>query len=899
VRERLTVKDVLVGDVWVLGGQSNMEGCGRLSEAEMPEPFVRAFFMDDHWGLAKEPLHDLSIAIDPVHTDLNGGVRPAAKTFTGTGPGTAFGNELQLDAPGSANYVKIMQGGQNILVAAPDETPPPDNARGSITLLRDSQGLRHRLVFDQGNPSLVQHYEMDVYIGDQVNLGLCDIEVNLGAVHAYAELTNTNTDPPTLYDWPQAYNTDQADVDYHKMTGALNLIKLQWVDHSMQPVDLAQDTTQDDYAQYTRGPGDIGGPGGGGGPPVTTSFPNFQDPFRIANLVFNPAGGDGLKTISCDMLSNVSNVETNGLDNTNSFVLKQMSATSVGYTTDNQVLGVLASNAPQGAAGQRKTFTAHVYNPIFGIERQMAFYETGVGTDTYMTRRLQLVAVLNAMPDPNTIQTMTATLTSDVPGPNGDSTTGAVSLTETAANSKDFKSADGHFEVKITRVGLNGGALPNDITAAVWSTVLAVSGENIDAIESGVGTLEFRTDLVADEPPVITNGDMALMGKDYYVKVTDVIALKENNASVFVYGVVRDTAGRNAYKAGGAAAPAAANVLTLSGKAAMFRFMDPNWGPPGKGVYPLADSSTLVGASGDTVIAQVEDPAGGKPLAVAAIQTYTPFKYPYARPYWPNVHGTPYYSPAVYSAVAISDASTLKVRIREGEDYKKLGSNLLKELNGSDTSFDDWDSAQVAVRWYKAGTVFGTPVNNTNVITPGRTPASIQKYGEHDVRLSGGATWNWMPGITNSMIGKREVYFEFPTTIPDDVDGVNIVLVYTDLIEGHDQEDTNGYAHDIAGVLGSWTGAKKDGLWTFISNDAEVPVVRTYDSDHYRLPKKNLGGERDIQVNQVTEILRKKTGHTLVRRLELPPECSTPDTDPRFGNANDTGYDIQLDPTAP
>jgi sialate O-acetylesterase len=93
-RERLAVTDVLVGDVWILGGQSNMEGCGRLSEAEKPAPFVRAFFMNDRWIVAREPLHDLSLAVDPVHTDLNGGVRPAPKTFTGTGPGLAFGKEM-------------------------------------------------------------------------------------------------------------------------------------------------------------------------------------------------------------------------------------------------------------------------------------------------------------------------------------------------------------------------------------------------------------------------------------------------------------------------------------------------------------------------------------------------------------------------------------------------------------------------------------------------------------------------------------------------------------------------------------------------------------------------------------------------------------------------------------
>ena len=141
------------------------------------------------------------------------------------------GNVLQLDYPDSSAYVKIMDSdGDNLLVAAGADPSDPTK----ITLLRDSnEHLKHRLIFDQGNPSLVQHYEMDVYIGDQVDLGLCDVEVNLGAVHAYAEVTNTNTDPPTPYDWPlnenkEGPNEAQADGDYHVMGGALNLIKIQW-----------------------------------------------------------------------------------------------------------------------------------------------------------------------------------------------------------------------------------------------------------------------------------------------------------------------------------------------------------------------------------------------------------------------------------------------------------------------------------------------------------------------------------------------------------------------------------------------------------------------------------------------------------------------------------------------
>ncbi len=92
--EALKIRDVLVGDVWILGGQSNMQGVGRLAEAAKPEKRVRAFYMDDRWAVARDPVHDLSLAIDRVHTDLNGGQRPGRSPTHGTGPGVAFGQAM-------------------------------------------------------------------------------------------------------------------------------------------------------------------------------------------------------------------------------------------------------------------------------------------------------------------------------------------------------------------------------------------------------------------------------------------------------------------------------------------------------------------------------------------------------------------------------------------------------------------------------------------------------------------------------------------------------------------------------------------------------------------------------------------------------------------------------------
>jgi sialate O-acetylesterase len=95
-KKSVTVKDVLVGDVWLLGGQSNMQGCGRYEHAEKSHPQVRAFFMNDKWGVAKDPIHNMWETVDEVHIRLCGGNVPKPKKIThSVGPGVAFGVEMQ------------------------------------------------------------------------------------------------------------------------------------------------------------------------------------------------------------------------------------------------------------------------------------------------------------------------------------------------------------------------------------------------------------------------------------------------------------------------------------------------------------------------------------------------------------------------------------------------------------------------------------------------------------------------------------------------------------------------------------------------------------------------------------------------------------------------------------
>ena len=64
----VTVGPIFVGDLWVLAGQSNMEGVGDLVDVTPPHPQVMMLGMDGRWKQAEEPLHWLIDSPDPVHS---------------------------------------------------------------------------------------------------------------------------------------------------------------------------------------------------------------------------------------------------------------------------------------------------------------------------------------------------------------------------------------------------------------------------------------------------------------------------------------------------------------------------------------------------------------------------------------------------------------------------------------------------------------------------------------------------------------------------------------------------------------------------------------------------------------------------------------------------------------
>ncbi len=108
------VDDVLVGDLWLLGGQSNMQGVGLLKDAPATHPEVRAFYLDDRWEVARETLHDISTSVDDVHRVLCGGSLPPPNTLTGVGPGHAFGLEMQRRRKVPQGLIAAAHGGTSM-----------------------------------------------------------------------------------------------------------------------------------------------------------------------------------------------------------------------------------------------------------------------------------------------------------------------------------------------------------------------------------------------------------------------------------------------------------------------------------------------------------------------------------------------------------------------------------------------------------------------------------------------------------------------------------------------------------------------------------------------------------------------------------------------------------------
>jgi sialate O-acetylesterase len=117
--QKSVVENVFVGDVWILAGQSNMEGYGKLIDAARSHSKVRAFYMDDKWQIAKDPIHNVSHAIAKVHQVIGkkqNFVKPAS---LGTGPGVSFGISMYRCTGVPQGLIACARGGTHMAEWSP------------------------------------------------------------------------------------------------------------------------------------------------------------------------------------------------------------------------------------------------------------------------------------------------------------------------------------------------------------------------------------------------------------------------------------------------------------------------------------------------------------------------------------------------------------------------------------------------------------------------------------------------------------------------------------------------------------------------------------------------------------------------------------------------------------
>jgi hypothetical protein len=98
-KEAARIASFFVGDVWILAGQSNMEGIGNMSGKPKPHPLARAFSMRHEWRPAAEPLHVLAESPDPCHNEVGPctveeGEKRRRNAVKGVGPGVFFAREM-------------------------------------------------------------------------------------------------------------------------------------------------------------------------------------------------------------------------------------------------------------------------------------------------------------------------------------------------------------------------------------------------------------------------------------------------------------------------------------------------------------------------------------------------------------------------------------------------------------------------------------------------------------------------------------------------------------------------------------------------------------------------------------------------------------------------------------
>ncbi len=161
---------VLAGDLWVLAGQSNMQGVGNMLDVEPPNPMVHMLAMNGVWREAVDPLHLLAESPDPVHfqsaseDERKKAIEAQRSAPKGAGLGLPFAREMARRTGRPVGLVCTAHGGTSM-----DQWSPDKRDEGGLSLygsmmdqVRRAGGAVRGMLWYQGesdaNPDAVEGF---------------------------------------------------------------------------------------------------------------------------------------------------------------------------------------------------------------------------------------------------------------------------------------------------------------------------------------------------------------------------------------------------------------------------------------------------------------------------------------------------------------------------------------------------------------------------------------------------------------------------------------------------------------------------------------------------------------------------------------------------------------------
>lgn len=205
--EEAAIDGVLVGDLWVLAGQSNMQGWGNRVNEEAEDPLVHVFAMNDEWRSAKDPLHILEESRDTVHTAppddavRQQGIADALARPKGMGLGMTFAKEIAKRTGRPIGLIACAHGGTSM-----DQWNPAAKDQGGASLYGS---MFRRVLAVGGNVRGVLWYQGE----SEANPELCTVfKDKFTALIAAVRADFVNPELPFIY--VQLGRFIHADLEY-------------------------------------------------------------------------------------------------------------------------------------------------------------------------------------------------------------------------------------------------------------------------------------------------------------------------------------------------------------------------------------------------------------------------------------------------------------------------------------------------------------------------------------------------------------------------------------------------------------------------------------------------------------------------------------------------------------